>query len=77
MNAHSDTIERVARALCLEDDANPDMTLGGDGENFWWHEYVTKAEAAIEAMDETPDGETMASLRKRIAELEKAPVWFP
>jgi|TARA_R110000787_G_scaffold185307_1_gene297078 hypothetical protein len=53
------------------------MTLGGDGENFWWHEYVTKAEAAIEAMDETPDGETMASLRKRISELEKAPVWFP
>lgn len=43
-------VERVARVLCWKNGMNPDLTLGGDGENFLWHEYTGQAEAAIEAV---------------------------
>jgi len=48
----SDMIERVARALCWNNGMNPDLTLGGDDENFLWHEYVSGTRAAIAAMRE-------------------------
>lgn len=41
--------EAVARAICWANGMNPDLTLGGDGENFLWHEYEHEAEAAITA----------------------------
>ena len=43
-------VERVARAICWSNGMNPDLTLGGDGQNFLWHEYVPQARAAIDAM---------------------------
>ena len=43
-------IEAVARALCWGNGMNPDLTLGGDGENFLWHEYVNQAVRAIRAL---------------------------
>jgi len=45
-------VEKVARVLCWKNGMNPDLTLGGDGENFLWHEYEDAARAAIEAMRE-------------------------
>ena len=44
-------IEAVARRLCWANGMNPDLTLGGDGENFLWHEYTDEAEYAIEEID--------------------------
>jgi len=49
-------VERVARVLCWKNGMNPDLTLGGDGENFLWHEYEDEARAAIEAMREPTQG---------------------
>jgi hypothetical protein len=43
----SDLREKVARALCWKNGMNPDLTLGGDGQNFLWHEYTGEADAAI------------------------------
>lgn len=43
-------IEAVARALCWANGMNPDLTLGGDGKNFLWHEYERPAIAAIRAL---------------------------
>lgn len=43
-------IEKVAKAICWKNGMNPDMTLGGDGVNFLWHEYEEQAKAAIDAM---------------------------
>ena len=40
-------IELIARTICLEAGNDPDLTLGGDGENFWWHEYEKVAEAIL------------------------------
>ena len=45
-------IEAVARALCWANGMNPDLTLGGDGKNFLWHEYERQAIAAIRALRE-------------------------
>lgn len=42
--------EKVARAICWTNGMNPDLTLGGDGQNFLWHEYIPQADAAIRAM---------------------------
>lgn len=42
-------LEATARAICWANDMNPDLKLGGDGENFLWHEYEHEAEAAITA----------------------------
>ena len=41
--------------------------------------YIRRLAARSRAIEviKASDGETMASLRERIAELEKAPVWFP
>ena len=47
-----DLEERVARALCWKNGMNPDLTLGGDGENFLWHEYIPQAKTAIEVCRE-------------------------
>ena len=47
-------LERVARALCWTNGMDPDVSLGGDGENFLWHEYLRQADAAIAAMDARP-----------------------
>ena len=44
--------ERVARALCWKNGMNPDLTLGGDGKNFLWHEYIPQAKTAIEVCRE-------------------------
>ena len=43
-------VEKVARALCWAEGWNPDLTLGGDGKTFLWHEYVRPARAAIKSM---------------------------
>ena len=32
-------IEKIARIICIDDGSDPNHTLGGDGENFLWHEY--------------------------------------
>ena len=40
-------VEKVARTLCWKNGMNPDLTLGGDGQNFLWHEYIDPAKAAI------------------------------
>ncbi len=42
--------EAVARAICWKNGMNPDLTLGGDGQNFLWMEYMGQADAAIEAV---------------------------
>lgn len=42
-----DLIEKVARAICKADGGDPNLTLGGDGENFLWHEYEPHARAAL------------------------------
>ena len=47
----SDLVEKVARSLCWKAGMNPDLTLGGDGQNFLWHEYVEAARTAIKAID--------------------------
>lgn len=54
-------VERVARAICWKNGMNPDLTLGGDGVNFLWHEYEGQARAAIEAMRE-PSGKMVSHL---------------
>jgi len=41
-------VERIARMLCWKNGMNPDLTLGGDGVNFLWHEYQRDAIAVIE-----------------------------
>lgn len=41
-------VELVARRLCWKNGMDPDLTLGGDGQNFLWHEYTDQAVAAIE-----------------------------
>lgn len=43
-------LERIARAICWKNGMNPDLTLGGDGQNFLWMEYEGQAFAAVEAM---------------------------
>lgn len=48
MDTENKTIEQVARALCWKNGMDPDTTLGGDGVNFLWHEYIEPAKAAIE-----------------------------
>lgn len=40
-------VEKVARAICWKNGMDPNLTLGGDGENFLWMEYESQAEAAI------------------------------
>ena len=52
MTATTEMVERVARALCWSNGMEPDKSLGGDGENFLWMEYVPQASAAIAAMRE-------------------------
>jgi len=58
-------VERVARALCWKNGMNPDLTLGGDGQNFLWHEYVSQARAAIDAMRE-PTPQVSAAVNSAI-----------
>ena len=43
----SDLIEKVARMLCWKHGSDPDMSLGGDKQNFLWMEWEDEAEAAI------------------------------
>lgn len=43
-------LEMVARALCWNNGMNPDLTLGGDGQNFLWHEYESQAQAAFDVI---------------------------
>ena len=45
-----ETIKAVAIAICAAEGNNPMATLGGDQQNFFWHEYTRHAEAAIMAM---------------------------
>lgn len=41
--------ERVARLLCKFDGGDPDMSLGGDKQNFLWMEYERQAQGLIDA----------------------------
>lgn len=50
----SEMIERVARALCVEDDENPDEIINV-GKPRWWL-YNCAARAAIEAIREPTEG---------------------
>ena len=45
-------IEVMARALCWSNGMDPNLTLGGDGVNFLWHEYTHQAEAALKALSQ-------------------------
>ncbi len=58
----SEMIERVARTICWKNGMNPDLTLGGDGQNFLWEEYEGQARAVIEAMREPSDAMRVAAL---------------
>jgi hypothetical protein len=49
------TIELVARTLCVKAGMDPDLSLGGDGQNFLWHEYVYPARGVLEALTTIPD----------------------
>ena len=40
-------VEQVARALCWKNGMNPDLSLGGDKQNWLWMEYISEAQAAI------------------------------
>ena len=44
----TDIIERVARVLCFKNGMDPNLSLGGDHENFLWMEYESQSRAAIE-----------------------------
>lgn len=59
-------VDRVARAICWKNGMNPDLTLGGDGVNFLWHEYVAQAEAAIEAMREPSEKMVSVGVEHRL-----------
>jgi len=41
-------VERMARMLCWKNGMDPNLTLGGDGVNFLWHEYERDATGVIE-----------------------------
>jgi hypothetical protein len=43
----TDLVEKVARALCWKNGMNPDLSLGGDKQNWLWMEYVDEADAVI------------------------------
>jgi len=43
----TDLVEKVARALCWKNGMNPDLSLGGDKQNWLWMEYVDEAKAVI------------------------------
>ncbi len=45
----TDPVEALARQLCLFDGGKPNTTLGGDKENFLWHEYKRQANGVIQA----------------------------
>ena len=46
--------ERVARAICLANDNNPDQLLAGSDPPYYrWMAYIAHAQAAIVAMKET------------------------
>jgi len=47
-----DIVEKVARVLCFKNGMDPDLSLGGDQQNFLWMEYEGQAEFAIEAVRE-------------------------
>jgi hypothetical protein len=44
-------IEKAARVLCWKNGMDPDTSLGGDGENFLWMEYVDEVRAVIECLE--------------------------
>ena len=44
--------EAVARALCWANGMNPDLSLGGDQQNWLWHEYVYPARVAMQAFSD-------------------------
>jgi len=58
-------IERVARAMCISDEMDPDSPGIGGIENApaYWVHYAGMARAAIEAMREPTDGMVEAGNR--------------
>lgn len=40
-------IEKVARTLCWKNGMDPDLSLGGDKQNWLWMEYEDQAEFAV------------------------------
>lgn len=48
----SDLVEKAARLLCWKNGQDPDMTLGGDGQNFLWMEYEDEARAVVALVGE-------------------------
>lgn len=45
-------VEKVARALCWANGMDPELSLGGDKQNFLWMEYEHQAKAAIRAYED-------------------------
>ena len=46
--------ERIARAICLANDNNPDQLLAGSDPPYYrWMAYIALALAAVVAMEET------------------------
>jgi hypothetical protein len=39
--------EKIARTLCWKNGMDPDLSLGGDKQNFLWMEYEDQANAVI------------------------------
>lgn len=40
-------LTEIARAICWKNGMNPDLSLGGDQQNFLWMEYESQAQAAL------------------------------
>lgn len=66
-----DLVERVAVALCEADDWGLDPYYESEPGYFFWHDYVTPAQAAIEAMQ--PE---IAMLEAQIKTATKVALFF-
>lgn len=40
-------VEEIARVLCWKNGMDPDLSLGGDKQNWLWMEYEGQAQAAL------------------------------
>lgn len=59
----TETVERVARALCEESHFDPDADQEAMGGRGYWVNFVSAARAAIDAMSETDLANELARRR--------------
>jgi hypothetical protein len=62
----TDLVEKVARALCWKngDGMNPDLSLGGDKQNWLWYVDEAKAVIAIVRPDVLEEAAKVARMRR-------------